>query len=265
MSSNKASTHTRKNTRPHNSTPSGILVMEHGAFIPPKSKKQQQKARARSRSQDVIIISSDEDEQPVDKKPGQPSELEGVLKRLREYQETSAAKDAQEKAEHKLERYKEELEELHEESLQETGNTYEAQEQAEQKLAEWEKELKEMHEGASRRTVDASEIEDDATCEICTTIMWCPFILPQCGHVLCQICIHSWFTTIHNKHWQEDYGFHYRAPAYNCPTCQKPVTTRPVEVYKLKSIVEKVATMQGERNGEGSQSGDPWSTFFPPR
>ncbi|KAK0448210.1 hypothetical protein EV421DRAFT_1733341 [Armillaria borealis] len=254
MSSNKASTRTCKNTWPRNSTPLGILVMEHGAFIPPKSKKQQQKAHARSCSQDVIVISSDEDEQPVDKKPGQPLELEGVLKRLREYQETSAAKDTQEKAEHKLERYEEELEELHKESLQETSNTYEAQEQAEQKLAECKKELKEMCKGASRHTVtrkDASEIEDNATCT--------QYIANQ------SICIHSWFTAIRNEHWQEDYGFHYRAPMYNCPTCRKPVTTWLVEVYKLKSIVEKVAAMQGERNGEGSQSGDPWSTFFLPR
>ncbi|PBK66571.1 hypothetical protein ARMSODRAFT_977480 [Armillaria solidipes] len=252
MSSNKASTRTRKNPRPHNSTSSGILVMEHGAFIPPKSKKQRQKARACSRCKDVIVISSDEDEQPVDKKPGPPSELEGVLKKLRE--ETSAAKDAQEKAEHTLEHYEEELDELREEALQETGNAYEAQEQAEQKLAECEKELKEMREGGSQRKVtrkDASEIENDATCT--------QYIAKQ------SICIHSWFTTIRNEHWQEDYGFHYRGPAYNCPTCRKPVTTQPVEVYKLKSIVEKVAATQGERNEGGSQSGDPWSTFFPPR
>ncbi|KAJ7287406.1 hypothetical protein C8J57DRAFT_585090 [Mycena rebaudengoi] len=126
---------------------------------------------------------------------------------------------------------------------------------------------------AGKIVLDAVELEDHLSCEICTTMMWTPYILSSCGHAYCLKCLVEWFDTTLAQHmashpaWRptNQPPFHrmdprirahpYIAlivqqlgpqPEYSCPTCRAPVHTRPVEDYSLKAIVQAVASNMGE-------------------
>jgi len=60
-------------------------------------------------------------------------------------------------------------------------------------------------------------------------------------------------------------------PEYTCPSCRKPVKTRPVEDFPLKALIRTLAAATGEnspqkpekpRSGTAKPSG-PWDGFFP--
>ncbi|SJL12741.1 uncharacterized protein ARMOST_16172 [Armillaria ostoyae] len=227
-------THWRKGKRRHVSTsPGSILVAEEHPSGPTKSSKQRTKAGAHKHSKEVIVISSDEDEELNAATRKNVLELEDALKKSK--QETIEAKQAQEKAEIKVASYDEELEA--------------------------------MQADADQPKINASELQDDTTCDICTMIMERPFILPQCGHVSCQACIHEWFDTIRQENWRGPFGRRYR-PVYNCPTCRKIVTTEPVKVYKLKSVAQKMGQIFIEdvvHSRTPDQNETPWALFFPRR
>jgi len=53
---------------------------------------------------------------------------------------------------------------------------------------------------SKKLVLDPSQLEDSLCCEICTTKMWTPYILPECGHVFCQGCLTDWFSTTLAQH-----------------------------------------------------------------
>ncbi|TFY50541.1 hypothetical protein EVG20_g11459 [Dentipellis fragilis] len=126
-------------------------------------------------------------------------------------------------------------------------------------------------------SIPTDSLDDLATCEICTCIMWKPATLPDCGHTFCQSCLTDWFSTILAQHLTAHP--HYNPnhppprvgpellnalpqalhpyiltvmqnnshPPYTCPTCRVAVRNRPVEVFALKNLVHTVAEAKGER------------------
>jgi len=146
-----------------------------------------------------------------------------------------------------------------------------------------------------KSSLDIAKIEDNLHCEICTLRLWSPYVLPECGHIFCQSCLHDWFTTILNKFVADNPGYvpnplpqaasnsHPRSfatvnaprPQYSCPTCRMAVSMKPAEVYALKAIVRAVASVAGEkspnkntsrRRSTGKQRNTPegvWDRLFP--
>lgn len=132
----------------------------------------------------------------------------------------------------------------------------------------------------------------------------------QCGHTFCQDCVQKWFKTINQpqrslsrtiavpQHLRELVRSDRidrqqlktlikdltnlvkvpRHPSYHCPYCRNPVSTSPVKIFAMKTLVQKLATVQGERIPEKdyfelerspSEFGTPksrpgpWEVFFP--
>ncbi|CAA7259195.1 unnamed protein product [Cyclocybe aegerita] len=135
-------------------------------------------------------------------------------------------------------------------------------------------------------SLDAAQLTDHLECEICTSKMWTPYILPDCGHTFCESCLQDWFSTTqakyiaahpeynpntvllnnnatylvnlaqsvaHNPHAANH--AHIGAiidqllpphPQYTCPTCREPVRSRPTEAFALKAIVRTISAATGE-------------------
>ncbi|KAJ7647575.1 hypothetical protein FB45DRAFT_1052034 [Roridomyces roridus] len=133
------------------------------------------------------------------------------------------------------------------------------------------KELKSAAKRSGKAVLD--NYDDSISCEICTQIMWMPYILSGCGHAFCQKDLIEWFNTCLAKHmaahpaWQRTNQppFHLanarlRAdpliahmimqqgpqPEFTCPTCRGPVRNKPVEDFSLKGLIHAVATSAGE-------------------
>ncbi|KAF8160919.1 hypothetical protein B0H34DRAFT_795766 [Crassisporium funariophilum] len=139
--------------------------------------------------------------------------------------------------------------------------------------------------GNGKVVLDASQLTDHLDCEICTSRMWTPYVLPDCGHTYCQSCLQDWFGTTlaqfmnANPHYDIDHVNHApqldvllqtlmqnpRAanhpqlnalltrllplgPQYTCPTCREPVRTRPTEDFTLKALVRTIANATGENS-----------------
>ncbi|KAF8336586.1 uncharacterized protein EI90DRAFT_3119834 [Cantharellus anzutake] len=64
-------------------------------------------------------------------------------------------------------------------------------------------------------------------CQICLELISRPHIIPGCGHEFCGLCIRDWLTKS-------------QAGAHECPTCRKPIRTRPFKAYILPSVLEIV-------------------------
>ncbi|KAL0956175.1 hypothetical protein HGRIS_002335 [Hohenbuehelia grisea] len=140
---------------------------------------------------------------------------------------------------------------------------------------EAERQLRDLNEKSAEASIAPSQLEDLVTCEICTALMWKPYILPNCGHTYCESCLRDWFNTTLAQHMQAHPGYdpnqqipqdlldllrhpHYRQgaeamiaaqyaqPEYSCPTCRERVRDHPTENFSLKSVVAIVAAAQGE-------------------
>lgn len=123
--------------------------------------------------------------------------------------------------------------------------------------------------------------------------------LPDCGHIFCEGCIREWFGATLANYQQEHPDFHRNTPirvpdvvrqallqtyierqrfaaltkeitaaaggpVYSCPTCRGRATTRPVEVYQMKSIVRTVGAAMGENSPRKVIGKTDWDFFFPP-
>ncbi|EKM54219.1 uncharacterized protein PHACADRAFT_257913 [Phanerochaete carnosa HHB-10118-sp] len=126
-------------------------------------------------------------------------------------------------------------------------------------------------------------LESHLSCDMCYEKMWQPYSL-ACGHTFCRPCLQDWFSTELAKHMgtHPDYSpvpqipRQYREflrrhdlqpyqrtqlmrqiqrlydsvahPDYTCPTCRKPVTSKPIEAFTVKNIVAVVAEAEAEES-----------------
>jgi len=134
----------------------------------------------------------------------------------------------------------------------------------------------------SRAHLDISVLEDQITCDVCSSTLWQPFILPDCGHTFCQSDLEDWFSMtltqfratnpapVYVNGWQQQ-----PQPRYTCPKCREHVKSKPVEDFALKSLVRAIAKAAGEASpkkvparghaghGQRREPGPPFSQFFP--
>ncbi|KIK91303.1 hypothetical protein PAXRUDRAFT_830957 [Paxillus rubicundulus Ve08.2h10] len=155
-----------------------------------------------------------------------------------------------------------------------------------------------------------SELEEHISCEVCTLKMWNPYLLPDCGHCFCQDCLVDWFGTTQAQHMQANpqydanraalagqlrglihsihnihtlmgpHGhqhvqamltqFHRLQPEYTCPSCRKEAVNKPVEDFRLKTLVREIAGSMGESSprqevsrNRGVPGSGPFDGFFP--
>ncbi|KAJ7668449.1 hypothetical protein DFH06DRAFT_1181719 [Mycena polygramma] len=133
-------------------------------------------------------------------------------------------------------------------------------------------ELKQTSKASGKVVLDTTQLEDHINCEICTTVLWTPYILSGCGHTFCMKCLVEWFSRTLATHMTANPGWRSNQPAYHllnprlrahpyiaamaaqqgpqpefsCPTCRMVVTTKPIEDYSLKAFIHTVATSAGE-------------------
>ncbi|KAF9528524.1 hypothetical protein CPB83DRAFT_854310 [Crepidotus variabilis] len=140
--------------------------------------------------------------------------------------------------------------------------------------------------GNNKVSLDTDKISDHLDCEICTTRMWAPYVLPDCGHTFCQSCLGDWFAQTQAQYINSHPHYnpnalmtnpavnnlyqvvqsiiinphaanhpHVKAllnqtlpqhPEYTCPTCREPITSRPTESFVVKAMVRTVAAALGE-------------------
>ncbi|KAJ7747963.1 hypothetical protein DFH07DRAFT_1062660 [Mycena maculata] len=130
-----------------------------------------------------------------------------------------------------------------------------------------------------QRMVEAADMEDQVTCEVCSSKMWSPFILPDCGHTFCQQDLENWFATTLKQHCNiyphynvnaavvNVYGLMQRLPLpnYTCPKCRENVKSKPIQNFAMKGFVRVVAGKVGESSPKKTV-GSPnnvWNRFFP--
>ncbi|KAJ7502833.1 hypothetical protein B0H11DRAFT_1986565 [Mycena galericulata] len=160
-------------------------------------------------------------------------------------------------------------------------------------------ELKLAAKRSGKVVLDASQLEDHISCEICTSTMLTPYILSGCGHSYCGRCLVEWFGTCLAQHmaahpnWRPTNQPSYHLlnpgirahpyiaammaqqgpqPEYTCPTCRAVVSTKPIEDYALKAIIQAVsgesspkkAPAVAKRRGKGKAKAveGPFDGFF---
>ncbi|TRM70307.1 hypothetical protein BD626DRAFT_554435 [Schizophyllum amplum] len=135
--------------------------------------------------------------------------------------------------------------------------------------------------GKAKAAID-SDMDEYLSCEICTSRLWTPCLLPDCGHTFCKSCLFDWFNQTYNQHLASNpqyqpqrahaelpanvkailrtiapgqlalvqqlldlYGL--PAPKYTCPSCRREAKTRPTEVYGFKKLIHVIAESNGEK------------------
>ncbi|KAJ7031645.1 hypothetical protein C8F04DRAFT_1110142 [Mycena alexandri] len=151
--------------------------------------------------------------------------------------------------------------------------------------------MKKENEEMKKQQVVTADLEEQVTCEVCSSKMWSPFILPDCGHTFCQTDLENWFATALKLHRNvyphynvnapavnayglpgavnpyNPYGLMQQIPlpAYSCPKCREKVRSKPIQNFALKSLVRAVAGPSGETSPKKVVGGsnNVWSRFFP--
>ncbi|KAK0220723.1 hypothetical protein IW262DRAFT_1462086 [Armillaria fumosa] len=221
------------------------------------------------KASEVINISSDEEEAASKNTSNEVANLQIVVNLLTK--EIGELTRAQEHAEKRAAKY--------DELLESAGQAKSAQEEAEQQAKRYEVELNETQRQLRALQATYASLEEDIVCEICSLTMWVPFVLPDCGHTICETCIQSWLGRILDQHchdsdppflWTqpveipevatmtmmqvrleymvmlavfEEIRKAMNEPCFNCLICCQAVKSRPVQAYTMKSIVQKVASV----------------------
>ncbi|CAE6484201.1 unnamed protein product [Rhizoctonia solani] len=111
------------------------------------------------------------------------------------------------------------------------------------------------------RTIEA--VQNSVHCPICLDPLWKPFVVVPCGHMACQGCLISWFTS--PPPGQADQPDEPpRRKRKTCPHCRGAVVSRPVEIYGLGSAVATLHPPPESASNNDTSSADPWTDIFRP-
>ncbi|KAF8065237.1 hypothetical protein FPV67DRAFT_1501932 [Lyophyllum atratum] len=97
-----------------------------------------------------------------------------------------------------------------------------------------------------RHQTHLTQVHQAITCQICLDLLYKPFALAPCGHVVCHGCLVRWFTANDNPHPLEEripgvpHGQSHIHKKKKCPICRTIINERPVEVWGVKSMVNGI-------------------------
>ncbi|KAF5350637.1 hypothetical protein D9756_008699 [Leucocoprinus leucothites] len=172
---------------------------------------------------------------------------------------------------------------------------------AQAKIAELTAQLQSQKTLLSRYEDNLSHLQQSLICEICLDFLYKPFALSPCGHVACYMCLVRWFTSVQNHVGGGNDQHNVNPPAElndiprllnsrtanrgtflrnrkSCPLCRASITSRPAEVWSIKSMVANLiksklvdppsapppsATETPDADGINNHRNDPWRNVFP--
>ncbi|KIJ65203.1 hypothetical protein HYDPIDRAFT_175217 [Hydnomerulius pinastri MD-312] len=151
---------------------------------------------------------------------------------------------------------------------------YKQQETAmKEKLKESESQVSKLQSKMKKNDEVINGVENNTQCQICMELLFKPYALSPCGHVLCVTCLQEWFRkapAIDDEMYDDDDPDYLLRRRKTCPCCRTRVRHRPIPVFMIKSIAAAIAKVKG-----GSQVGaspgrepaanesDPWEGLFP--
>ncbi|KAI0083924.1 hypothetical protein BDY19DRAFT_974785 [Irpex rosettiformis] len=112
-------------------------------------------------------------------------------------------------------------------------------------------------------------VEANLACQICMDMLFKPYGLSPCGHVLCLNCLQEWFRrTPPGDEDMDDEDEDPEVVLYrkkSCPVCRTDVFHRPIPVFVIKSIASAFDRVKpgSSRQPSPAHEGDPWSGIFP--
>ncbi|KAJ7095468.1 hypothetical protein C8R43DRAFT_938718 [Mycena crocata] len=114
-------------------------------------------------------------------------------------------------------------------------------------------------------------IENSLQCQICIELLFKPYALTPCGHILCLECLQQWFRSApsHDSddemdpEAQEEYILHRQK---SCPCCRTTILRRPVPVFVVKNVVTalRAAAATPPAATQAEEDADPWKGLFLP-
>ncbi|KAH7885761.1 hypothetical protein F5I97DRAFT_1875210 [Phlebopus sp. FC_14] len=115
-------------------------------------------------------------------------------------------------------------------------------------------------------------VESNTQCQICMELLFKPYALSPCGHVLCVGCLQEWFRKAPAG---DDDMYDDNDPDYlvrrrkTCPCCRTHVRHRPIPIFMIKAIAAVIGKAKGNSPAAYSPSrdpvgdSDPWEGLFP--
>ncbi|CCO31328.1 putative RING finger protein C548,05c [Rhizoctonia solani AG-1 IB] len=126
--------------------------------------------------------------------------------------------------------------------------------------------LEQKNQIISRHETTIETVQNSVHCPICLDPLWKPFVVVPCGHMACQGCLISWFTSPPPGAADQP-DERPRQKRKTCPHCRGLVTSRPVEVYGLGGVVTTLhpdhppSTLN---DNVTAATVDPWADIFRP-
>ncbi|KAF9244134.1 hypothetical protein BU15DRAFT_71700 [Melanogaster broomeanus] len=142
-----------------------------------------------------------------------------------------------------------------------------------QKLRESESQVSKLQSKSKKSDELITTVESNTQCQICMELLFKPYGLSPCGHILCVACLQEWFRkapAIEDEMYDDNDPDYLVRRRKTCPCCRAHVRHRPIPVFVIKAIVAAISKVRGGSPGGGSPgrepaSGDvdPWEGLFP--
>ncbi|KAF8449328.1 hypothetical protein L210DRAFT_3440207 [Boletus edulis BED1] len=141
-----------------------------------------------------------------------------------------------------------------------------------QKLKESESQLSKLQSKTKKSDEAITTIESNSQCQICMELLYRPYALSPCGHILCVTCLQEWFRkapAVDDEMYDDSDPDYLLRRRKTCPCCRTNVRHRPIPVFMIKAIVAGIAKVKGSQNGAllgrdpASNDSDPWEGLFP--
>ncbi|KAG9309894.1 hypothetical protein JVU11DRAFT_9925 [Chiua virens] len=141
-----------------------------------------------------------------------------------------------------------------------------------QKLKDSESQVAKLQSKTKKSDEIITTVESNSQCQICMELLYRPYALSPCGHILCVTCLQEWFRKapgIDDDMFDDDDPEYLLRRRKTCPCCRTNVRHRPIPVFMIKSIVTAIAKVKGTQPGaspgreQASNDSDPWEGLFP--
>ncbi|KAF8552871.1 hypothetical protein OG21DRAFT_1510954 [Imleria badia] len=141
-----------------------------------------------------------------------------------------------------------------------------------QRLKESESQISKLHSKTKKSDEVITTVESNSQCQICMELLYRPYALSPCGHILCVTCLQEWFRkapAVDDDMYDDTDPDYLLRRRKTCPCCRAHVRHRPIPVFMIKAIVAAIAKVKAPQTGASlgrdlaSNDSDPWEGLFP--